>query len=160
MLKGMGVTDARFQRVGDIIERQVPAWRGRLASEVLTPEVLLLSAEAGKWFQPADGESFRVVERRASNWLEDELLFNPAWAERPGSHRIAIIAHGETLRCLFHYIMGFDHGLIPRIQLDNTSVSRFRFDRRGWTVNSINDAAHTYDIGDVNRERGGTQMTA
>jgi broad specificity phosphatase PhoE len=153
MLLGMGRSGVKFQQVGEIIERQVPAWRGRPVSEVWTPEVLLMSAEAGKWFQPADGESFRVVERRASNWLEDELLLNPAWGEKPGSHRIAIIAHGETLRCLFHYIMGFDQGLIPRIQVDNTSVSRFRFGSKGWTVNSLNDASHTYDLGDVNRER-------
>ena len=153
MLEGMGVKDAGVTRVDHIIERQVPAWRGRLASEVLTPEVVLMSAEQGKWFQPADGESFRVVERRASNWLEDEILNNPEWTGRPGSHRIAVIAHGHTLQCLFHYIMGFDHHLIQRVQLDNTSVSRFRFSRTGWTVNSINDASHTYDIGDVNRER-------
>ncbi len=159
MLKGMGLSHAKFQRVEDIIERQVPAWRGKPASEVLTPEVLLLSAEAGKWFQPADGESFRTVERRASNWLEDEFLFKPEWSERPGSHRIAIITHGHTLRCLFHYIMGFDQALIERIQLDNTSISRFRFAKTGWAVNSLNDAAHTYDIGDVNRDRPGAQVT-
>lgn len=159
MLKGMGLTELKFERVGQIIERQVPAWRGRLAAEVLTPEVLLMSAEAGKWFRPADGESFRTVERRASNWLEDELLFSPAWSKRPGSHRIAIITHGETLRCLFHYIMGFDHGLIPRIQVDNTSVSRFRFGRDGWKVNSLNDSSHTHDIGEVNLERDGAQTS-
>ena len=160
MLKGMALSHVKFARVDQIIERQVPAWRGRLKSEVMTPEVLLMSAEAGKWFQPVDGESFRSVERRASNWLEDELLFNPAWSVRPGSHRIAIITHGETLRCLFHYIIGFDHGLIPRIQVDNTSVSRFRFGRNGWAVNSLNDASHTYDIGDVNRESADARMTA
>jgi len=160
MLKGMGLSHVKFNRVDQIIERQVPAWRGKLESEVITPEVLLMSAAMGKWFQPADGESFRTVERRASNWLEDELLFNPAWSERPGSHRIAVIGHGHTLRCLFHYIMGFDHGMIERVQVDNTSVSRFRFGRNGWAVNSLNDSSHTYDIGDVNRERADARATA
>lgn len=160
MLKGMGLSHVKFARVDQIVERQVPAWRGRLASEVMTPEVLLMSAEKGKWFQPADGESFRTVERRASNWLEDELLFNPAWSERPGSHRIAVIAHGHTLRCLFHYIMGFDQHLIERVQVDNTSVSRFRFGRNGWMVNSLNDASHTCDISDLNRARADARATA
>lgn len=153
ILHGMGLDGGDVIRVDHIIERQVPAWRGRPVSEVMTPELVLMSAEQGKWFQPADGESFRVVERRASNWLEDELLHNPGWTARPGSHRIAIIAHGHTLQCLFHYIMGFDQHLIHRVQIDNTSVSRFRFSSAGWTVNSINDASHTHDIGDVNRER-------
>lgn len=149
----MGVENGAVTKVDHIIERQVPAWRGRLASEVMTPELVLMSAEQDKWFQPADGESFRVVERRASNWLEDELLHNPEWTARPGSRRIAILAHGHTLQCLFHYIMGFDQHLIYLAQIDNTSVSRFRFGSTGWTVNSINDASHTYDIGDVNTER-------
>lgn len=153
MLKGMGLTSAKFAKVEHIIERQIPSWRGKMLADVMTPEVIIMAAGQGKWFQPGDGESFRVVERRASNWLEDELLHNPAWNERPGSHRIAIVAHGHTMQCLFHYVMGFDQQLIPRVQVDNTSVSRFRFGRDGWTVNSLNDAAHTYDIGDINRER-------
>lgn len=153
MLKGMGLNGAGFARVQNIIERQIPSWRGKMLADVKTTEVVVMEAGQGKWFQPGDGESFRVVERRASNWLEDELLNNPEWNDRPGSHRIAIVAHGHTLQCLFHYVMGFDQHLIPRIQVDNTSVSRFRFGPNGWTVNSLNDAAHTYEMGDVNRER-------
>lgn len=160
MLKGMGLEDVEFQRVENIVERQIPAWRGAPADQVITPEVKLMTAEKGKWFQPADGESFRTVERRASNWLEDELLFNPAWSQRPGSHRIAIIAHGHTLQCLFHYIMNFDQRFIDRVRTDNTSISRFRFGRDGWRVVSINDASHTAEIGDVLREREDAQVTA
>ena len=160
MLKGMGLTDVPFERVEHIIERQIPAWRGRQASEGLTPEVKLMSAEKGKWFQPADGESFRTVERRASNWLEDELLFNPAWSKQPGTHRIAVVAHGHTLQCLFHYIMNFDQRFIDKVRLDNTSVSRFRFSRDGWRVISINDASHTWELGDILREREDVQVTA
>ena len=160
MLKGMGLAGIPFEKVEHIIERQVPAWRGRLAAEVITPDVLLMSAEKGKWFQPADGESFRTVERRASNWLEDELLFNPEWSTLPGIHRIAIIAHGHTLQCLFHYIMNFDQRFIDRVRTDNTSISRFRFGRDGWRVISINDASHTAALGDVVREREDAQVTA
>ncbi|MEX0762808.1 MAG: histidine phosphatase family protein [Dehalococcoidia bacterium] len=153
MLKGMKLESAKFERIDHIIEQQIPAWRGMPLEDVMTPEVTLMRSEKGKWFQPADGESERAVERRISNWLEDEILYNPGRADRPGSHRIAVVAHGHSLRCLFHYIMGFDQGFIRRMQLDNTSISRFRFGRDGWTVNSINDAAHTGDLGDVNRER-------
>ena len=80
LLRGMGQPDREFDRVDAIMERQVPAWRGRPISEVWTPEVTLSAAGRGKWFQPGDGESARFVERRFSNWLEDEILFNPAWS--------------------------------------------------------------------------------
>lgn len=150
MLRGMGDGDARFQRVEQIIERQIPGWRGKLAADVWTPELRFLSAEKGKWFQPADGESERAVERRASNWLEDELIFNPEFQD--GAHTIAIIAHGITLKTLFHYITGFDTNFIRRTDLHNCSISRFKFGRSGWSIVTINDSSHTLSIGDILRE--------
>ena len=87
LLRGMGQPDTEFDRVDAIMERQVPAWRGRPISEVWTPEVTLSAAGRGKWFQPGDGESARFVERRFSNWLEDEILFNPAWVRRKAARQ-------------------------------------------------------------------------
>jgi broad specificity phosphatase PhoE len=112
----------------------------------------LLMAENGKWFKPGDGESNREVERRFSNWMEDELLFNNDFVGRPGRQRIAIVSHGLALQCLFHYIMGFNDSLIDRFPMNNTSISRFRFTAQGWFPISINDATHTEALGDILRE--------
>ena len=109
-------------------------------------------AESGKWFKPSDGESHRDVERRFSNWLEDELLFNDDFVGKPGHRRVAIVSHGLALQCLFHYIMGFNHDLIGRFPINNTSISRFRFNQSGWYPVSINDASHTEALGDILRE--------
>lgn len=152
MLRGMNISDVEFDRVDPIIERQIPAWRGRQASEVRTTEVRLLEAGKGKWFQPADGESERVVERRASNWLEDEIICNPKWLAKKGSHRIAVVTHGITLRCLIHYITGMDQNFLKRTQVYNTSISRFRFGANGWSIETINDANHTLEVGDIVRD--------
>jgi broad specificity phosphatase PhoE len=154
MLRGMGIEGVEFDRVDPIIERQIPAWRGRLASEVITPEVKLLEATKGKWFQPADGESERLVERRASNWIEDEITYNPAWHEQKGTHKIAIVSHGITLRCIIHYITGMDSKFLKRTQIYNTSISRFKFGSSGWSIESINDATHTLSVGDIVRDEG------
>ena len=153
MLRGMGLSDIHFERVDHIIEQQVPAWRGKLAAEVWTPELRFLSSEKGKWFQPADGESERAVERRASNWIEDEIIFNSGWQEKSGTHTIAIIAHGVTLRTIFHYITGFDTNFIRRTELHNCAISRFKFGPAGWSIVTINDSSHTLELGDVMRER-------
>jgi broad specificity phosphatase PhoE len=152
MLQGMGIGGTAFEQSGDIIERQVPDWRGRPVTEVHTPDVKLLMAENGKWFKPGDGESNREVERRFSNWMEDELLFNNDFVGRPGRQRIAIVSHGLALQCLFHYIMGFNDSLIDRFPMNNTSISRFRFTAQGWFPISINDATHTEALGDILRE--------
>jgi probable phosphoglycerate mutase len=152
MLRGMGLADAHFDRVEQIIERQIPAWRGKMANDVWTPELRFMSSEKGKWFQPADGESERAVERRASNWLEDQVLFNPEMTSRVGTRTIAIITHGVTLRTLFHYITGFDTNFIRRAEVHNCSISRFKFGPSGWSIVTMNDSSHTLDIGDVVRE--------
>ena len=152
MLRGMGLEGAHFERSEHIIERQIPAWRGKLAADVWTTELRFISAEKGKWFQPADGESERAVERRAGNWLEDEILYNPEWHRKPGNHAIAIISHGITMRALLHYITNWDSAFIRRTEIHNTSISRLRFGRSGWSIVNINDYSHTEEIGDIVRE--------
>ena len=96
----------------------------------------------------------RLVERRASNWLEDEIIYNPEWLKKHGSHKIAVISHGITLRCLIHYITGMDQNFLKRTQIYNTSISRFRFGKNGWSIETINDANHTRDVGDIVRDEG------
>lgn len=152
MLRGMGIGGTAFEQSEDIIERQVPEWRGRPVADVQTPEVRLMMAENGKWFKPGHGESHREVERRFSNWFEDELLFNDDFVGRPGRQTVAIVSHGLALQALFHYIMGFNDRLVGRFALNNTCISRFRFNHRGWFPVSINDATHTETLGDVLRE--------
>ena len=160
LLRGMGQPDREFERVDAIMERQIPSWRGKLKSEVWTPEVTLSAATRGKWFQPGNGESARWVERRFSNWLEDEFMFNPAWNSAGGRQTIAIVSHGDAMRFMFHYIMGFKERLIFTLRVDNCSISRFRFSSDAWSVFCINDAAHTAEIGDVTRETDSSNVTA
>ena len=152
VLRGMGIEGTEFEKVDEIIEKQTPAWRGRLAKDVMPIEVRLTMAEKGKWFKAADGETSRWVERRASNWLEDRITYNPAWYEKPGTHTIAIVSHGDTMRALFHYITGMDNRLLTRTSIFNCSISRFRFGKNGWHVGSINDSSHTLALGDIIRD--------
>ncbi|NQW16018.1 MAG: histidine phosphatase family protein [Chloroflexi bacterium] len=152
MLKGMGTPNAEFTRVDEIIELQVPGWRGVPREEVYTPEMRLRREQLGKWYVPdGGGESEKAVERRFSNWLEDEVLANPSFTGN-GNTRIAIISHGLALRCVFHNILEFQDRYIRRIAIANTSISRFKFVPTGWFPVSINDAWHTRDIGDVTWE--------
>lgn len=152
VLRGMGIPDAEFEQVDAIIEKQTPAWRGKLTKDVMPTEVRLLMAEKGQYFKAADGETMRWVERRASNWLEDEIIYNPEWYESPGTHTIAIVCHGDTMRALLHYITGMDNRLLMRTDIFNCSISRFRFGKLGWSIGSLNDSSHTLALGDVVRD--------
>jgi 2,3-bisphosphoglycerate-dependent phosphoglycerate mutase len=152
VLLGMGIPDAEFEQVDDIIEQQPSPGREFSDKHVMTANDFTLRAEKGQYFKEPDHETLRSVERRASNWIEDEIIFNPEWYEQPGTHTIAIVSHGGTIRTLFHYIAGIDNRLAMRSDLFNCSISRFRFGKLGWSIGSINDSSHTLALGDIARK--------
>ena len=152
MLEGMGQKDRSFHKVDAIIEQQVAGWRGKPISEVMTNEVRAYMSTKGRDFVGPDGESIREVQRRATNWLEDELIYNRELASKPISLKVAIVGHGNTSRAIFQYIMGFDDRLTYRLGIGNTSISRFVFDKSGWSVLSLNDATHLDGAQDSNFE--------
>jgi broad specificity phosphatase PhoE len=149
MLDAFGQPGRPFERVDALMEQQAPGWRGVPASEVLTPETVAYMNAKGSHFVPPQGESLRTVQRRTSGWIEDEIIYNEELVASEQPLRIAVIGHGTASQCLFHYIMGFDDRLITRFTLDNCSISRFRFNERGWFPISINDSTHLngYDGG-------------
>ena len=142
MLGAMGQPGRAFTRVKELIEQQMPGWRGVLAEEVFTPERLAYIRGKGRDFVPPGGESLRVVQRRVAGWLERELIYNQELVAEGRSLTVAIVGHGAATKSLLQYIMGFDDRLIMRMGMENCSISRFIFNREGWHVVCINDATH------------------
>ena len=142
MLDAMGQPGRSFTRVDALIEQQLPGWRGVRKEEVYTPEMIAYIRGKRSHFVPPQGESQRMVQRRMANWLEDEIIYNDDLVGKETSLTVAIIGHGAATRCLYHYIMGFDEGFIPRIGIDNCCISRFVFNKEGWFPICINDASH------------------
>ena len=110
--------------------------------EVYTDETVAYMRGKGADFVGPDGESLRMVRRRTSGWLEDEIIYNPALASTDEVLSVAVVGHGAASRCLFQYIMAFDDRFLERIDLFNCSISRFRFSNVGWSVICINDHSH------------------
>ena len=142
MLEGFGAKGRSFTRVDAIIEQQVPGWRGVPMAEAMPPAVQALMGRKGMDFAGPQGESMRTVQRRVTTWLEDELIYNEDLVSKEQSLTVAIVGHGNAGRCMFQYIMGFDERLVWRVAVDNCSISRFRFDKNGWAVVSLNDSSH------------------
>ena len=142
MLDAMGETERDVPAVDALIEQQIAGWRGVPIEEVYTDENRAYMANKGPDFVPPDGEPLRIVQRRVSGWLESEIIFNEDLASVPRDLTIAVVGHGMAHRCLFQYIMGFRDTLLWKLAVDNTSISRFAFDQRGWSVLSVNDASH------------------
>ena len=125
-----------------LIEQQMPGWRGVRQEDVYTPQMVAYMRSKSAHFVPPEGESFRMVQRRVSNWLDDEIIYNKDLVAKERSLTVAIIGHGAATKSLFQHIMGFDEGLIRRLSIYNCSISRLLFNKEGWSVICINDSSH------------------
>lgn len=125
-------------------------WTGSKRHELHTAPTLLRMAAMTNAFLPPNGESMHMVERRASQWLEDTILYNKLvqeeadrrQAQRLPPQNIFVFSHGMTIKCLLHYVMGFDQGFTWKLTLENTSISKLYFSQEGWRLLTINDHAH------------------
>lgn len=120
-------------------------------SKLLTPEVKTKMNVLNQMFLPPNGESAAMVERRAGQWVDEEILYNKYLPFRTRVLRekgeppvnIACFSHGMTIKALLHYIVGFDKSFTWKIQIDNTSITRFAFGKDGWKLLCVNDCSHT-----------------
>jgi broad specificity phosphatase PhoE len=67
-------------------------------------------------------------------------------ADLPPRARVAAFSHGGTIRSALYGILGRPTPGAWRVDIDNTSITRLRFDRRGTTVVTINDHAHIFEV--------------
>ncbi len=142
--------DPRIILVDSLREYSAGDWTGSSRSHTISNDVKLRMSNMGYAFLPPNGESMIQVERRASTWLEEAVLYNKNLIELATKRsvnseppiNIAIFSHGMTIKCLLHYIMGFDTNITWKVNIDNTSVSKVSFGKYGWSINCINDCAH------------------
>lgn len=128
-------------------------WTGASRKATMTPEVLNKMNILNQTFLPPNGESMNQVERRASKWLEDSILYNEDMWELCDFHHkindrkvnIFAFSHGMTIKTLLHYIMGFDRNFTWKISILNTSVTKLHFGKNGWALDYINNTSHLND---------------
>ena len=102
------------------------------------------------------GDELAVLARR---WREDPYgrriprgesyddvieRFEAFRAELPHDGRVAAVSHGGTIRCALYGAMGRPPRGTWQLELDNTSITRLRYDGRGRAVTlvGLNDRAH------------------
>lgn len=133
----------------EIREYDAGAWTGISRSNTLTDLVKTRMNYLNHSFLPPNGESFAMVERRASKWLENEILYNPKMIEKSHTKKlegeplnIVCFSHGITIKSILHYIIGFDKSFSWKISIDNTSITKLSFSEDGWRLLCINDCCH------------------
>jgi len=136
-------------QVPDLREYSAGDWTGASRSETITLPVAARMSLLNYSFLPPNGESLAQVERRASLWVENEILYNKEkqdkakeLAKTKDVANYICFSHGMTIKCLLHYILGFDKSMAWKVTIENTSISQLYFGKEGWRLISINDHAH------------------
>ncbi len=124
-------------------------WLGASRQSVMTDDVRHRMNVLNHSFLPPNGESMHQVERRASLWLEEKILYNKEMIElsqelqsKNDTLGIVCFSHGMTIKCLLHYVMGFDKSMTWRVNISNTSITKLHFNKYGWGVGCINNTPH------------------
>jgi 2,3-bisphosphoglycerate-dependent phosphoglycerate mutase len=110
---------------------------GKNRGDVITMDVLSEMNELGMHFHYPGGESLFEVEKRTAHWL-----YSIIQQHKDTSANIAAFSHSMTLKCLIHYILNFDHRMVWRLDIENTSMSVFEYKLDHWFIKSINDTKH------------------
>ncbi|MDX2301718.1 MAG: histidine phosphatase family protein [Microscillaceae bacterium] len=121
----------------DIVELCQGEWTGRLREETYTEQVMKIIHEDPWNFKAPGGESQKEVEERIFDWLEMEIL--PHFEQ---NLKIAIFSHGVAIKCLVRKITEANPAMTYRIFIENTSITQFCFDERGWHLRRLNDYGH------------------
>jgi broad specificity phosphatase PhoE len=120
-----------------LVEIDQGAWAGRLRREVYTPAVLEAIGADNYRFHAPGGESQENVEQRVYRWFESTVV-----NRYPATVAVGVFFHGFALKCLLRKILEFTPKMTYKVEIDNTSITRLRYDDNGWHVLGINDASH------------------
>lgn len=115
---------------------------GSRKNEIYTGASGRLITYLGPWFRPSGGESQKMVQRRVSEWFEREFLHNESFLKSEKTFNFGIFGSGMNFKCFFQDVTGWDTNSNWKHDLDNCSISRFRFNEKGWFVGCTNDTGH------------------
>ena len=120
-----------------ILELDEGDWEGQPREQIYTAPILA-EINSNNWnFTPPNGESQREVEERMYSWIEENLLAQPRERLIAG-----VFTHGLAIKCLLRGILESKPGMTYKIELENTSITRLKYDQNGWHLRTVNDTGH------------------
>jgi len=123
----------------DLLELDQGDWEGKPREQIYTQETLNLINSDNWIFTPPKGESQKDVEERMLGWLNEYVV-----STYPEEKIIGIFTHGMAIKSLLRGIMDFSPNLTYKINLDNTAITRLKYDKMGWHLITLNDTAHLF----------------
>jgi broad specificity phosphatase PhoE len=114
-------------RVDDLKEVSFGAWEGKTAKELIAERdpTYLKWMETRRWTTPPQAESLRALEKRVTRFWTRCL-------KKHRNKRIAVVAHGGSLKMFLLSALKMRRDDLFRIKMDPCSISIVR-DHDGWT---------------------------
>jgi len=122
-----------------LLELDQGEWQGQPRTKIYTLQTLARIDKDNWNFTPPKGESQRQVEERIYSWIEESLLANYGRAEQT---TVGAFTHGMAIKCVLRKILSSAPAMTHKIELENTSITRLKYDEKGWHLSRLNDASH------------------
>jgi 2,3-bisphosphoglycerate-dependent phosphoglycerate mutase len=127
--------------------------------------------EGKAWIELSEAEAAAAARWREDPYRRrvpggesyDDLVarFASFRAELPESGTVAAFSHGGTIRSAVYDVVGRPEDGAWRLRIDNTSITRLRFDEGGVTLVTVNDHAHLANgVPHADRSRPAAGLTA
>jgi broad specificity phosphatase PhoE len=116
-----------------LLERSLGEWEGKRTEEVYTPETMREIISEGWNYCPPNGESKQDVENRLYEWLNSQDFIATS-----KDKKIALFTHEMVIKAFLKKALGESSDEIFKREIDNASVTNFKYDQGLWIPEEIN----------------------
>lgn len=125
----------RIIRSEKLVELSKGDWKGELRKRIIK----IYEESLDKWnLIPPNGESYKMTAERMHEFLTENELSKYDGTDR----KIAIFTHGNSIRSFLKPLFSLDAQKLYAIEIDNTSITRIKYDNGQWQLKTLNDHSH------------------
>jgi broad specificity phosphatase PhoE len=118
-----------------LVELSKGDWKGELRERIIK----IYENSSDKWnLIPPNGESYKMTADRMHEFLNTNELLSHDEKDK----RIAVFTHGNSIRSFLKPLFGIDGQKLYAIEIENTSITKVRYDNGHWQLSTLNDYAH------------------
>ncbi|UJR14447.1 hypothetical protein I4U23_001444 [Adineta vaga] len=138
-----------------LLEQSQGDWEGKNRYLCYTAEIMTRMSDLHIEFSSPNGESIRMVQKRAIEFLEPYIeRAKQQSIEENREISIAIFGHANCTRSILQYYLETNARYSWLIGQENTSITEILFNEHGTAMVKVNDAAHlTFPIPDLSEEK-------
>ncbi|CAF1131868.1 unnamed protein product [Rotaria sordida] len=143
VLEIINIDSSKLITSNALLEQSQGSWEGINRRECYTDEIIQKMSELHMEFSAPNGESIRMVQKRAIEFLE--LYIEQAKKQSIEENReisIIIFTHANLIRAVLQYYLQSNPKYTWLINQNNTAISEILFNQYGMSLVRVNDTGH------------------